>query len=89
MGKIIDGLLELEPRTVDGLHDGLLMGVFVSAAVLILILLAVLVICCCLRFRREKEDRRARGGSESRLLIWTGADVKNAAWFLGPELGEH
>ena len=89
MGKIIDGLLELEPRTVDGLHDGLLMAVFVSAAVLVLILLAVLVICCCLRFRREKEDRKTRGGSESRLLICTGADVKNAAWFLGPELGEH
>ena len=54
MGKIIDGLLELEPRVIDGLHDGLWIAVSVSAAVLIL-LFTILVICCCLRFRRQKK----------------------------------
>ena len=63
MGKVIDGLLELEPRIIDGLHDGLLVAVFVSAAILIL-LLSVLVICCYHRARKQKKMEES--GTESR-----------------------
>ena len=76
MGKIIDGLLELEPRVIDGLHDGLWIAVSVSAAVLIL-LFTVLVICCCLRFRRQKKIENMEKVDQWYLLYKDGCEEYN------------
>ena len=57
---------KVEPRTIVGIDDGVLIAVFVSVAVIILLLL-VLLIFCFVRNRRQKKIIRGITSRDERI----------------------